>query len=408
LLLPVIIMLLVIVLGYIISFAVRKIYAQDFRNVDTDDIISIDFLNKREVNNRVFITGLPYSGRGESLAKYINVLKRGKIEFLIIDLRKITGAENQQEIEDEKNKVIFLMNFEYNINNHKVLKGKLRILEKVLFNREKQVIVSSEIHPNQVIRFYEMMISKIRPLEFQTEFRAEYNEYQHNLRMWQQIFRGFIKVYHPLGLYRVKFKGRYQPKIRKTIINELKYGNYLNKLEPLIYEYYKKIKGSNTKFGETNLTREDVVLRIESLAETYYQSIWNSFTKSEKYLIFDLAKDRFVNVKNDSAIKNLLNKGVFIYKDNLQLMNKSFNNFVLNVVDSDQEIKMEKELKKKGSWGTIQLVLILAVISITVFIVLGQKSFMNEFNSLLGALGAVVGLLLRFGGIFRSSSNVKV
>jgi len=89
-------------------------------------------------------------------------------------------------------------------------------------------------------------------------------------------------------------------------------------------------------------------------------------------------------------------------------MNRSFNNFVINAVGSDQEIIMEKELRKKGSWSTIQLVLILTIISITVFIVLGQKNFVNEFNSLIGALAVVIGLLLRFGGIFTmSSSNVK-
>ena len=45
----------------------------------------------------------------------------------------------------------------------------------------------------------------------------------------------------------------------------------------------------NPEFGKTSLCQEDVILRIQSLAETYYQSIWNSLTKSEKYLIFDLA-----------------------------------------------------------------------------------------------------------------------
>ena len=119
--------------------------------------------------------------------------------------------------------------------------------------------------------------------------------------------------------------------------SELFHGNYLPRVKPLL---------ENERYG-TYEEKENYVLRVEEVAETYYQSLWNSFSNSEKHLLYDLAKDRFVNLKNLSTIRILMQKGVIVAEDTLTIMNRSFNNFILSVVNEDEESKMERELHEK-------------------------------------------------------------
>lgn len=83
-------------------------------------------------------------------------------------------------------------------------------------------------------------------------------------------------------------------------------------------------------------------------------------------------------------------------------MNKSFNNFILSVVRQDEEMFMEQELRKRGTWDTVRLVLIISLLGLVGFIAMAQQEWMQNFNALMTALGGVVALLLRFGGLFGS------
>lgn len=409
---------LIPILYFIIDYAVRKIYAQDFADVASSENTISSILQQENGHNRIFLTGLPYTGKWNKIFERKEALKNNGKGYQVIDCRKLSGPRENFGT-PETNEVIFIKNFEYNITDHQCLKAKLNLLEEVLLERTKMIIILSEVHPDHILSYYQTMIKKIRHLQFDAAFRGEYQEYRHHYKLWQQILRGFIKIYYPLSIEKVSFcrddeecnpfKGNEE--IKSLLVDELKYGSFLAKLGPQVAIEYNYLVKKNESQDPNNF-REDIILRIQSLAESYYRAIWNSFTKAEKYLIFDLAKDNFLNVRNDSAIKTLLRKGIFQYcngqvskpekgqSSGIRLMNKSFNNFVLSVVDRDQEVLMDKELQKKGQWRTIQLVLILTIIGITVFIVLGQKDFLNQFNALVGAVTAVVGLLLRFGGMF--------
>ena len=149
------------------------------------------------------------------------------------------------------------------------------------------------------------------------------------------------------------------------------------------------------------------MLKVEDLASPYYQSIWNSFSHSEKRLLYDLSIDRFLNVKNIKVTRALLQKGVLVIGDSVQIFNKSFNNFILTVVKEDEEMMMQQEMRSKGSWNSVQLVLILTFLAMAVFVAFAQRDIMQNFNALMTALGGVTALLLRFGGLFTIGNKTK-
>jgi hypothetical protein len=297
--------------------------------------------------------------------------------------------------------IVVVDDFEYLINDHDYWNAKLTLLQRIGIEHKKQVIISSEIHPLVVVKFYEVMIEKIYGKQWEKDFREEYQSYRHAKSQWQKFYAGYVNIYAPIReeeILTTKNLGKYpDQEIGRLVNHELCQGTYLRKLEPLIQQYYRSV-------GE-EIDREDIILKIQNLAEPYYYAIWSSLDKEEKFLVFDLAKDGFVNSKNSSAIRILLQKGLLKYEDNLKLMNESFNNFILTVVDREMEWAMRKELLKKGTWSTLQTVLVIIVISIVIFITLGQQQLLNNFKTSLTAIIAVGGLLLRFGGILSSFSG---
>jgi hypothetical protein len=150
---------------------------------------------------------------------------------------------------------------------------------------------------------------------------------------------------------------------------------------------------------------EDVILRIEELAESYYYSLWNSFSNEEKLFLYDLAKDRFANLKNLKIIRTLQQKGVLIVEDSLQIMNKSFSNFILSAVKEDEEMKMEGEQSRLGTWNTVQLVLVLVLLAATSFVALSREGLLGNLNAMITVVTGVLAVVTRFGGLFSSKPN---
>jgi hypothetical protein len=106
-------------------------------------------------------------------------------------------------------------------------------------------------------------------------------------------------------------------------------------------------------------------------------------------------------------VRLLIQKGIVVVEDSLRTMNRSFNNFILSVVREDEEIAMDQELRTKGTWNTVQIVLLLAVVGIITFISLAQQDILHDLNTLITTVGAVLALFLRFGGLFSGTQKGK-
>ena len=152
---------------------------------------------------------------------------------------------------------------------------------------------------------------------------------------------------------------------------------------------------------------EDYIRTVQETSYTYYYSIGNSLTKEERYIVYDIAHDQFVNTNNVDGIIDLLHKGLLVYDHSLRLMNESFTNFVLTKVSSDEALERELESAKKKDWSTASAVLLLVIISLIVFISFGKINILEDVNALLGSLAAILTLLLRMSGIFVMGKSPK-
>ena len=147
------------------------------------------------------------------------------------------------------------------------------------------------------------------------------------------------------------------------------------------------------------------------MADSYYYSIWTTLSKAEKFILYDLAIDGFVNVKNEKAIRALMQKGLIVYKDNLKVMNESFNNFVLTVVNRDMDRAMRREIEKHGTWNILQIALLMVIMGASLFVLHEQNHLMDSFDFIVTAVIAFGTFLLRFssmwGALGGSSNSVK-
>ncbi len=145
---------------------------------------------------------------------------------------------------------------------------------------------------------------------------------------------------------------------------------------------------------------DDYILNIQEISYSYYFAIWNSLSKEERYIVYDIAHDSFINSNNADGIIDLLQKGILIYDHSLRLMNESFTNFVLTKVNSDEALERELESGKGGKWSTVSAVILMVIISLIIFISFGKINMLEDVNALLGSLAAIFTLLIRMGGIF--------
>jgi hypothetical protein len=349
---------------HVTLFAVRNIFGLgvvlDSRLIKDShaEISHGDLLNQ----NRIFIVGLPYAGKELLLNNFSCVIN------LRTDLKKAIPANKQN--------VIVIKHFEHGIDDHTINDDKLKIIQQ-LVDEDRKIIIASVVQPGAILEFYEKALDRI------DESKPEWGTYKHAEQMWKNMLSGFVLYFQPLSKENTLLSDDV------FIRSELNHGLYLPTLASHI----------PNETTNTYPCQENFVLKIEELADTYYHSLWNSFSDAEKFLLHDLAKDRYVNLKNVKTIRLLLQKGVIVADDSLQIMNRSFNNFILSVVNEDEEVQMEKEQSSRGSWNIVQSVLIILLIALIAFIAIAQQDLFRDLNVLIGAFGSAIALITRFGGL---------
>jgi hypothetical protein len=143
-----------------------------------------------------------------------------------------------------------------------------------------------------------------------------------------------------------------------------------------------------------------------SMAEGYYKDLFLACTPAEQYVLYDFADDLIFNQKNSNVILGLLEKGLLVVNcDRISFMNISFRRFVMAMrsqVDTGEfEIRIGK---KAGTWQGFRIMFIMIIISLIIFISMGNQDFLKNLNQIFVVLGggiasftAILSLLSKTG-----------
>lgn len=382
-----------IVLFMIIQFATSRIYAMNpaFQPgyLSTDPQSIMDTLE----HHNVLLLGHANSGRTQFVVQ--NLGNRLSYKFDMMKLNDPIQWEKLSSFTSSKKfEIAVLDNFEYLYHDHEASSKKLRLLEALMINN-KRIVIITETDPKEIIDHYVKEISNATDENTIIKYSGE-------LEVWRHIFSNFIKTYKPINPIDSKVAldinvNIGDEKLTKVIKSELSYGTYL--------PFLANVLNKKRKFLKDGITAENLILEIQQLAQPYYTALWNTLTIEERFVIYDMAKNDFVNVKNKSTIIGLLKKGMVNYDNGLRLFNSSFRNFVLQA-NKEEALAMEKVVKQKGSWSKMRNILILVILGLVVLMGFGQPDFFQNINSVILIITGIVSFLPTINGML--SLNQKV
>lgn len=281
---------------------------------------------------------------------------------------------------------VVLLNFDFITGSPRILEKGINILEAIVATGVQAVVISSSVTPGQLYEFYEDQLSTISNEKEKEKLTSDLNRLQ-------QLLLPFLLVNCSLQPTDTDRKN-----LSDTILNELKRDVCLASLAPIVREYYLNYSAND----------EDVILYIQHLATGYYERIWNSCTIGEKILLFDLAEDSLVNIKNNDAcipLQNLQEKGIVEVQDKYKVMNESFRNFILTNVETADLENTEIMKQRKSAWNSFRIPLILFASGIIIFLFTTQQALISNLYTLLIAVGAIAGVFIRISGLFSSKAK---
>jgi len=357
-----------VIFYFVLYDVIKRICSIDTRNVATWEV-SDDYYDKLMKSELSF--WLVCASPGDIKDKLPDVKQEpgqnNLIKPLIIDFDgmklplEATWNNSISNILKSSNPDVCLLHIESRLKDKGINLAKLECI-RTLLSKKKRLLIISAAHP---IYLREMMGTKM------AENIAE---------SFEHITGNLPVVIKPLVTN------------EKPPSDEYSYTNFLWKLHDVLSFDSEKTTRENKK----ELAYDELVLQEQSVSHNFYTEIWESLSRDEKFILYDLAEDGLVNIKYRFAFNLLVNKGL-ILSDNghLHLFNRGFRHFILSA-SSKKGMKTVEMLRKKGSnWSNLKKPLLTIVIAVFIFFGISQQSMYKNFVTVLGTITAGIPVLLK-------------
>jgi hypothetical protein len=136
---------------------------------------------------------------------------------------------------------------------------------------------------------------------------------------------------------------------------------------------------------------------------SYYQALWQSCSLSEKLALYHIALDGYLHADNPN-ITPLSQKGLIRLTPDLQLMNDSFRQCVLQLGANFQLSQLEKQASQ-DTWGQLKWPFLFIFGTILLFFFFTQHEFKNSFITLISLLPILLPALPDLPTLFTGPRN---
>lgn len=326
------------------------------------------------------------------------------------------------KVRKTKNEIVVIEDFGYGIDTVNVGTRALEVI-KILQSNHNKIVIISKLTPKQVIEKYE----KLKVREFYKD-----QDLDLFISKWKDLLAEFVEMYfsyvvsitanrkrllsdadcddlleYELGVHKPYFS-QLHGSICKVVEEKCdgKEKKIKFELNDTLAEIEQKLKKEGKK-KELETFKEELLLKIQTLASPFYYALWNACSKDEKFFLYDLSTDDFANTKNTDVIIKLLEKGLIYCDESLHIINESFRNFILNI-DKTEALEMERELQRNGTWKVYSSVIVLVIIGLIAFFIFANESIIEQFSALIAGLAAVLPYVLRLGGLYQPSVDDSI
>ncbi|RZL19262.1 MAG: hypothetical protein EOO89_03875 [Pedobacter sp.] len=395
---------------------INKVFSQNLPNTLGWEIIDNELLTNSTLNNLLFIIGLPGSGKLEYVRTAIenNAVQLSTGERLIYDKKNpehnnvlvvdlIVMPENnssledsqlwttlQKEANDDRYKLLIINHFEYNLKEQETNNSKLNFLERLMLDAKARIMILSTVHP----------VTFLDSLNINESNGQLPDNYKHDLERWHVLLGHFRILIHPLK------KGVGMKKSNdweELIINETSYTHFLRKLQQPVITAVR-----SSAHHPSDIDFDALAFKVHAASHYFYMYIWQSLTREEKFILYDLAEEGLVNSFDEYNLSMLISKGAIIQDDGrLKLFNSGFQDFILTAIGASEAMKIRNEIKDNGNWNSLKGPLQVIIIAILVFLFASQQETYSKVLTYAAALGAGIPTVLKLFSLFTKNEMPK-
>jgi hypothetical protein len=411
------VLLLLLIFGfyYIIHNIIKKIFALNIHHTNRWIKMDYELLQSNTLNKLVLIVGSPGSNSLSKLKYWISseYIKDSKDKpylledenpantVFIADMITIPtsweGQDNWKKCREQALSgypLVIINHFEYNICDPKSNSAKLDLLEELLCKRKSKIIIISTVHPVSFIDSFNQTVQNNSISES-------------DLGRWHMLFGNFRIMIDPLLSSSIPENTKMPD---KAIFEETAYSRFLHNMQKISMNALHSEMTSGLKDDETKGRLTDsLIFKLQLTSQYFYMNIWQSLTREERFLLYDLAEDGLVNSFDDFNLSMLICKGLIINCDGTWIIfNRGFKNFILTAIGKKEVDRIKEQMKDNGKWGNLKTPLNLAILATLAFLFASQQGEYSQVITYITALGAAIPTISKLFSVFGGAETKKV
>ncbi|MCF0060577.1 cache domain-containing protein [Dyadobacter chenwenxiniae] len=404
-----------VLFAFILHRIIRKLFALNLPKQIGWAKIDEELLLNNNLNSNLFLIGPFGSNILEMVEEHVNAGKiRGpgdeKLAFgggfpwtknaHIADMLMIPDNEEdaktdkiwlgiQASTRNKNYKLIIVNHFEYDLHNMNTNRIKLNFLESLLHKTDCKIIIVSTVHP---INFLDSLN--------QAENKKPVGQRQpeHDLERWHLLLCHFRIIVR--GIADGRKSRSATTEWQKTIKSELRYGSFLNEMRNPAMKVLTQMSNKNLRM----LDGDSLDFKMEITSHYYYMGLWQSLTKEEKFILYDLAEDGLVNPFDEHNLSLLILKGLILQDDSgLRIFNVGFRHFILTSIGTGEVMKIRSQIRDNGAWNSLRIPLIILIVAVFAFLFASQQEAYETLLKYLSVLTISVPTALKFFAMFEKT-----
>jgi hypothetical protein len=379
-----------IILGFWLMLVANKIF---FVNTEDTLLDTVNWQGVSDIKKNFLVIEGAKSGRAQWMSTIADLPPNSRLD-LRVELKKIVDGKSIEV--NSTSSIVILDYFEFNLRDSKYNLARLELLEKLLLDTSRKLV----------------LVSIIEPLFFFTESGPEVLSESKNpviasrlLDRWTEVLGRFTKV-HPKDSGNKGFhqtlesfdkahaEGDRHKSCRQFAIwikQECDCTTRLRQIGKELLDEYRE--------EDCHASREWLVNRVLDLSDSYYHVLWSGLTISERLVLYQLAMDGWANPKNITSIQQLQRKLLISRKPMYRIMNESFRRFVQDS-EHGAEIAQWQKREQQSTWHAFRFVAIAAAIGTGVWMLYTQAAFSQ---AVVGYIAAIATLLTAVASLFGRS-----
>ena len=303
------------------------------------------------------------------------------------DIVDLSNATLPATAETDSNQPIMCVHLEQALRNHEQQARALQFLESLLASKQPNILLVSSGDPAPlVVALVSSGSESEHPLPQQL-YAVEENQAR-----WQRLLIHFeIRYVSAIGSLSVGIE-------RKRTLSQPPDAEWIEQETNALYGLHEIIHAYPTASFAQSISRREALETIVSVADPYFQSLWDHCSSDEKLGLVQLEQEGVVNPKQIAAVRSLLRRGLVRMDPVLRPVNHSFGLYISRASDRDELIRWEKELPR---WANLRNVLIGVVVVILLFLWFTQREVVEIWIAYMGAVAVGISGVLKMMGSLR-------